>query len=562
MIACYVRVSSAHQREEQTIDSQLAMVLAAAEAAGAPVDPAHIYRDDGVSGATLQRPALDALRDAIAQGQIRQVWIYAPDRLSRKYAYQVLLLEEWQRGDCTVQFVRAPHDTSPEGALLTELQGIIAEYERAQIYERTRRGKLHKARQGVINVLSGAPYGYVYHRRTETSLAQYTIHPAQGPVVQQIFTWYTTDHWTIGEVTRTLTARAIPTQTGKMHWDRSTVWGILRNPAYAGQAAFGKTTRIAQRPRLTRRTRLQGKLQSARPAARSRDAADWITIAVPALVSIAQWTTAQRRLEENRKFAQRHTKTVSVCQGLTVCARCGYSYYRTSVQTSKQRLRYYRCLGSDAWRWPGGRMCTNRPVREDVLDQLVWEQVAALLADPHVIQEEWARRQQVATAPASADADREHDRLQQARRRMVDGYQEGLITMDDFRARVQRLDQRLQVLAQEAHVRAQQAAEAALYPVLTQSWETFRQAVQHGLETSTVEGRQTLVRLVVRQVTIDVESITIHHVIPVHPPHLKSYPLRWRSPFALVGQYPAGPGRLGQGTRTASPPLRPLCGRL
>ena len=98
--------------------------------------------------------------------------MYSPDRLSRKYAYQVLLLEEFARAGVDVVFVRAPRIETPEEVLLVQFQGMIAEYEKAQISERTRRGKRHRARCGVVNVLSGAPYGYRYVRKAEGELAR------------------------------------------------------------------------------------------------------------------------------------------------------------------------------------------------------------------------------------------------------------------------------------------------------------------------------------------------------------------------------------------------------
>jgi len=173
--AIYARVSSARQREEQTIASQTAALLEHAAGQGLEVPPAWVFEDEGYSGATLVRPALERLRDLAASVGVDLVLCHSPDRLARKYAYQALLIEEFTRAGTEVRFLNGPTSDRPEDALLVQFQGMIAEYERAQIGERTRRGKLHRARAGSINVLGGAPYGYRYVRRSEHAEARYEV---------------------------------------------------------------------------------------------------------------------------------------------------------------------------------------------------------------------------------------------------------------------------------------------------------------------------------------------------------------------------------------------------
>ena len=156
--AIYARVSSDRQKENHTIASQLAALTDYAEAHGYQVPVEWRFQDEGYSGATLLRPGLEAVRDLAAAGHLQAVLVYSPDRLSRKYAYQVLLAEELSRCGVELVFLQAPSGTTPEDQLLVQFQGMIAEYERAQIAECSRRGKRHRARQGSINVLSGAPY--------------------------------------------------------------------------------------------------------------------------------------------------------------------------------------------------------------------------------------------------------------------------------------------------------------------------------------------------------------------------------------------------------------------
>jgi site-specific DNA recombinase len=154
-------------KENHTIASQTAALIEFAQKNGYTVPPEWVFQDEGYSGAILVRPGLEALRDLAAEGQIAAALVYSPDRLSRKYGYQVLLSEELSRCGVELIFLKAPAGATPEDQLLVQFQGMIAEYERAQIAERCRRGKKHMAQQGGVNVLSGAPYGYRYLRKSE-----------------------------------------------------------------------------------------------------------------------------------------------------------------------------------------------------------------------------------------------------------------------------------------------------------------------------------------------------------------------------------------------------------
>src|SRR5271154_219273 len=240
--AIYARVSSERQRQEQTIASQTAALRELAEQRGLVVPDEFVFEDDGFSGANLQRPALEQLRDRAFDGCFEVVLCHAPDRLARRYAYQVLLLEELARSGIEVVFAKEPERSgSPEDELLRQFQGMIAEYERAQIRERTRRGKLHRARTGHQAVMAGAPYGYRFVKKTDHSEGYWEVNETEAEVVREVFRRYTQEQVAIAELARWLTAQGIPTRTGKTVWDRSTVWGMLRNPAYHGQAAYGKT---------------------------------------------------------------------------------------------------------------------------------------------------------------------------------------------------------------------------------------------------------------------------------------------------------------------------------
>jgi DNA invertase Pin-like site-specific DNA recombinase len=237
-----------------------------------------VFEDDGYSGASLERPGLERVRDLAAEGQIQVVLAYAPDRLSRKYAYQILLIEELARNGVETLFVKAPQGVSAEDQLLVQFQGMIAEYERAQILERSRRGKRHRAQSGEVSVMSGAPYGFRYIRKTEAP-AMYAVLDAEARVVQRIYEMYTVEGIGIGEITRRINAEGIPTRKTSARWERSTVWAVLRNSAYRGFACFGKT-RASARTRVIRPLRRRGVITPSMTAGHERPREEWIDIPV------------------------------------------------------------------------------------------------------------------------------------------------------------------------------------------------------------------------------------------------------------------------------------------
>ena len=238
----YARVSSEQQAQQKTIESQVADLKERVGQDGLDVDEELLFVDDGCSGSTLVRPALERLRDVAYAGGLDRLYVHSPDRLARKYAYQVLLVDEFTHCGVKLVFLNHALGTSPEEDLLLQVQGMISEYERAKIMERSRRGKRHAARRGSVNVLSGAPYGYRYVSKQEgDGEAHYRVVFEEARVVREIFEWLGTEGTSIGEICRRLKSKGVRTRTGKDYWDRTTVWGMLKNPAYKGSAAFGKT---------------------------------------------------------------------------------------------------------------------------------------------------------------------------------------------------------------------------------------------------------------------------------------------------------------------------------
>ena len=518
--AIYARVSSARQKQQETIRSQTVALHAHAEQLGLDVPKQWVFEDDGQSGASLVRPALERLRDLVCQVPVDVLLVYSPDRLARKYAYQALLIEEFAKAGTTVMFVKGPRSDSPEDALLVQFQGMIAEYERAQILERTRRGKAHRAKSGTINVLSGAPFGYRYVRKSEHAEARYEVVAHEAAIVAELFARYADGGVAIGELARWLSGLGVVTRTGKPRWDRSTVWGMLRNPAYAGRACFGKTMRTDQAAGLNRTARLVGRATPRCYTVIDRARSDWLEIPVPALVAEDTWQRVQRRLADNKRYATRNSRNPSLLQGICACSSCGYAYYRTSTRTTNKKIYYYRCLGSDDYRYEHGRVCANKPVRADYLDTVVWNHITALLADPALIRNEINKRlEQVRTVdPATAQRQRLDAGLAKATTaitRLIGAYQEELISLDELRTRMPELRARQSSLHHQIDALDSQLADREVYLKLADNLEDFLTGLRGKAATATVAERQRVLRLLVKDVLVGADKITIRHSIPV-----------------------------------------------
>ena len=565
MAAIYARVSSEQQREQRTIASQTAALIEFATTLDLEVPTAWIFEDDGYSGATLERPGLERVRDLAAEGQIEAVLVYAPDRLSRKYAYQVLVIEELARHGVETRFVQAPQSATAEDQLLVQFQGMIAEYERAQILERSRRGKRHRAQAGEVSVLSGAPYGYRYLRKREDAPAAYEVIDAEARVVREVYAHYTDRGWSIAAITRWLNDEGVATRKAGARWERSTVWAMLRNPAYRGTACFGKT-RVAARQRVTRPLRLRGGIANRNSANHERPREEWIEIPVPVLIDDETFARAQELLQENKVRARRRTREPSLVQGVVSCRKCGYARSRTSTRSSARKISYYRCIGSDSWRHLGGPRCTSRPVREDLLDQIVWTEVMRLLEDPTLIHTELDRRLAAAraadpTKTRSQTVERDLVRVGNSIERLLTAYQEDLLSLDQLRDRMPRLRQRDQALRMERQAIAEQTQDRAAYLRLAETLSAFLERLRAAADTLDIAERQRIVRLVVKEVLVDDDTIAIRHSIPVPsgPPSGGSVPPSGQAGDS--GDQQSYLLRTGRGVAAVGEHLPPLCPR-
>ena len=197
----------------------------------------------------LRRPAGPARAGQPAgrreAGLIERVWCLSPDRLARVYAYQVIVLDELARHRVQVAFADAPAiDDDPQAKLLTQVQGVIAEYERAKIAERYRRGKLFRSRAGEV-ITWRVPYGYRRLPRGSAGPARLEIYEPEAEVVRRIFHDTVAGGCSTREIARQLAADQICTPSGRQAiWHTSTISRLLRNEAYIGRVYFNRTETV------------------------------------------------------------------------------------------------------------------------------------------------------------------------------------------------------------------------------------------------------------------------------------------------------------------------------
>ncbi len=434
-------------------------------------------------------------------------------------------MEEFSGAGIEVCFLNHAIGTTPEEELLLQRQGMISEYERAKIMERNRRGKLHRANRGSINVLSNAPYGYRYIRKQlDGEPAQYVINLPEASTVRQRFHWIGVDRLSIGEVCRRLGQAGIETKSGKRYWDRSVVWGMLQNPAYMGKAAFGKTKTRDLRSRV--RPQKHSAEIPKRPYSVERTTREsWIEIPVPAIIGEELFVAVQHQLEENRKRArQRRRGAAYLLQGLTVCGHCHYAYYGKKVSTSaskgKKPYAYYRCIGTDAYRFGGQRICNNPQVRTSRLDDLVWKEVVDVLQHPERLRKEYERRLDIAEQNEKEKYDtttleRQKRQLEKGKSRLIDSYAEGLIDKEDFEPKIGQLKIKLQQLEHQIEECKQHAVGQHERFLVISRLEEFAATVNDRLDSIDFHTKREIIRALVKRVAIyKAEVIVVFRIEP------------------------------------------------
>jgi site-specific DNA recombinase len=518
-IALYVRVSTNHQQQTQTIEQQIERLQA--HVAGHPdwhLSEEHIYRDDGYSGAKLDRPGLDRLRDHAALADFEQVLITAPDRLARNYVHQVLLIDELTKVGCQVSFLERPMSDDPHDQLLLQIRGAVAEYERTLIADRMRRGRQAKMRSGRLLPWTVPPYGYLLDPERPRDPSRVRLDVVKGEVVKQIFEWYTdpVQSGTLYAIAKQLSDTQVPTPAGGRCWSVSSVRSILRNSSYAGIAYSGRSRPAAARHR-------KSALLPVGPgfSHTSTPPEEWIPIQVPALVSQETFDAVQARLDWNKQMARRNNDTHEyLLRGLVSCAQCRLA---CPARTLPSGYSYYVCRGhTDVLRAVEGKRCTARYAPAQGLDDLVWQDMCCLLAQPALIIHELEHGQGGAWLPQALQDRRRTLRaalaqLERQQARLLEVYLAEIIKRDEFERKRQELMHTQTGLSQQLRQLEAQAQKQIEVTGLAAGITAFCQRLQPTLDHLTFAQRRKLVELLIDRVIVDDDTVEIRYVIPTSP---------------------------------------------
>jgi site-specific DNA recombinase len=569
-VAIYVRVSTQRQAQTQTIEQQIERLQVHVEAQGWVLEPEHIYRDDGYSGAKLNRPGLDSLRDRAALAEFDLVLITEPDRLARNYVHQMVVIEELERRGVQVEFLDRPMSDNPHDRLLLQIRGAVAEYERTQISERMRRGRLARYRSGQLLPWTRPPYGYRVNPESPRNLDGVRLDEAEAAIVVQMFDWYWEPQTSLYHVAKRLTDLGLPTPTGKPRWNVATVRGILKNPAYVGTAY---TNRTCVAPAKKRKSALQpvGRGESWTP----RPEEEWIGISVPAIVTQEVFERVQDKLAHNQQASTRNNKTYNyLLRGLVSCGQCRLG---ATGRTLPGPYHYYVCRGrTDALRAAQGQRCTARYVPAAQLDELVWQDLCAVLTQPEIIAYALERAHGGHWAPQELQAriralKQVLGQLERQQERLLEAYLANVITLSEFERKRQELAQKQEALSiQHAQIEAPTTQQVELSRVAA-SIEAFCAQIRPVLEHATFAQRRHLVELLIDRVIVTDADVEIRYVVPTQPdgPHVPFCHLRKDyldpHPAAISTQGLSSRGQVGRqqpGFLFAFLPMRQQVGRV
>jgi site-specific DNA recombinase len=513
IVALYARVSTQRQEEEATIASQVASIEAYATSQGYIIPKELYFLDEAVSGARLDRPALDRLRDEATEGVYQAVVCLSPDRLSRQYTHQIILLEEFRQIGIQVMFVNQPPvENNPQSQLFFGIQGLFSEYERSLITERLRRGRLYAARQGRM-VGPQTPYGYRYIAKDEKQAGRWEIDPQEARVVRQIYDWYTQDQpVSVFEISSRLEAQKeqLPPRHAK-HWYPGTVGCILKQRQYTGQAYYNRTGNAHEE---IGQPKVSGHGRRRNPGRTPRPPEEWIAIPVPAILPNDLWERAQERLAMNQKFSARNNRHHSyLLRGLLVCATCGYTL---TARTSNGHVSYGCVSGSM-------RRATDVPahtclIHAEVIEPLVWQALTDLLRNPQLIAQAWnAPSVSDGSVAECGEAQRLHQRantLDRQQERLLDLFQEEKIEKVIYLQRKERLAQERNAIQQRVLQLTNQANSEQTRQQMISDFAQHCQKIQANLTNPTQEIQQEVIRLLIDHIVVGENEIVIKHIVP------------------------------------------------
>ncbi|MGL9718905.1 MAG: recombinase family protein [Wolbachia sp.] len=392
-------------------------------------------------------------------------------------------------------------ENDPESKLSLRLKGLWSEYETTRIMERSRRGKLERAKDGCVSVITVAPYGYNRIEHVDRDQIKIEINEEEAKIVRQIFIWIGQERVSIREVIRRLRDMSVRTRSGKKVWCPIVIWKMLKNPAYKGLFAFGKSKRVEKRGKIT--------------ICRTEEE-NWIYIPIPKIIDEGLFNKVQKQLGENKERAriQREGKKKYLLQSLVVCQNCKYAYSGAQCGGEGEKISYYRC-SSTIRITDGEEKCNNKSVRTDMLEMAVWEQVKDVLKNPEMIRKEYQRRILENKSDESLDkklARRENQIKEGIEKLMEDYYSQGekrYISEEEFKQAKKILNERLKGIEEEKKkVTDRKAVETGISRIIS-SLKNFYSSIKSNLERLDWQTKRGIVKALIERIRIDHDQVEI-----------------------------------------------------
>jgi site-specific DNA recombinase len=479
----YARVSTDEQaRSGYSLAQQIEALRAYAAREGYEVFEE--VQDPGQSGASLERPGMDRVRDLVAAGGISMVLAQDRDRFAREPAYHYLLRREFEEHGTTVRALNDRGDDSPEGELTDGILDQLAKYEKAKIAERTRRGKLRKAREGRVICGATPTYGFHYNETRDGLL----INEPEMRVVEKIF-----DLAANGVAVRAIQTRlyteGIPAPKGGSLWDDRVLRRLIANDVYRPHSfeeiAALVTPEVAARLASTKVYGIQwfnrkkanvhtitepdgngGRRYRKRNYVQLRPREEWIAVPVPAHLPRDLVDRARSALENSKGYERKSLTRGWELRGILRCP-CGSGMGTlTSGPKGGPSYHYYTCVR----RRKLGKICTCTQKSLAAIDAeaTVWSFISDVLQDPKKISAgmETLIEQEKATGPR--DTAKEAKAWKQKIAECVhkrSAYQDqqaaGLMTLEELGSKLQEVDdaRRLAQAELEALMRRQEHIE-------------------------------------------------------------------------------------------------------
>jgi site-specific DNA recombinase len=498
-------------------------------------------QDAGQSGASLERPGLDHIRDLVSAGGVSVVLAQDRDRFAREPAYHYLLRREFEEHGTKIRALNDRGDETPEGELTDGILDQLAKFERAKMVERTRRGKLKKAREGKVIASNRPDYGFGYNDARDN----YVVIEDEMRVVRRIFQMVGEERATLRRVKCTLEREGVPSPNGKRTWGKFFIRECIKDDVYRahtreeiealeerGQMAREVAARLDPEKRYgiwwfnrqrtsTSQVAVQNPDGSKRYQRRTSRVAkpevEWIAVPGPDSGIPREWVDAARvYVADNMRPSKNGGRFWELSGGISRCAECGWTL-RTSTVTSGNSPKvnfYYSCSKVHL----NGRVCPNRKShRADRLEPLVWDYVSGVMKDPEQLRADLDRMIELERKSVRGDPEREAevwlDKLTEAEG-MRRGYQklaaQGHMTLDELGTALRELDEMRESAEQElAAIAERRQRVEQLERDRDAALEHYASIAPEALDSLTPEERHQFYKLLRLQVEVGADGMPV-----------------------------------------------------